>query len=109
MRLNYSIIDLPQTPGVPLPPHVSPDGQLPQSSKPPQPSAAGPQNVSCSEQVKGTQPPVALQWLATHACPAGHAPQSTTAPQPSPMEPQLAPTEEQVRDVQEPAPHLFAT
>jgi len=86
----------PHTLGVPEPPQLSPAGQVPQSSWPPQPSPTVPQYFPpVCWQVMGVQVPgVALQTFATLApqvCPAGQVPQFIWPPQPLPTVPQYLP------------------
>jgi hypothetical protein len=86
----------PQAPAMPAPPQVSPAGQLPQSTWPPQPSPMTPQNCAPAmvQERLGTQP-VGSHTFATppapHAWPAGQPPQSSCASQPSPIVPQYWP------------------
>ena len=90
---------LPQTPGVPPPPHVKIPGQVsPHWITPPQPSPAGPQLKPCFAQVVGLQlgapstprpllPPHTLKPPPPQYCGFGQAPegglQSSRLPQPS--------------------------
>src|SRR5262249_2391633 len=68
----------PHTLAVPLPPQVSPEGQLPQSSWPPQPSLILPQSLPCAAHVVGVQ-----QLLPRHVDPGMQSPQCAVPPQPS--------------------------
>jgi hypothetical protein len=84
--------EAPQTPGVPPPPQVWGEVQVPQLSWLPQPSPAGPQERFCCAQVRGVQllppqtpgvPPPPQVWGEVQV------PQSISPPQPSPAGPQL--------------------
>src|SRR5688572_4417456 len=90
---------VPQTPGVPSPPHIWGEVHVPQSNSPPQPSAAGPQLAPSWSQVAGTHaPPGGTAVPQTLGVPAPphvsepvHVPQFSTLPQPSPTGPQFLP------------------
>src|SRR6185436_11287092 len=81
---------LPQTPGVPLPPQVSPAGQGAEQLRPwPQPSPIIPQYwPPITVQVRGAQPLAPWQMPLLQVWPVGHAPQSMVRLQPSPILPQ---------------------
>lgn len=85
----------PHTLARPPPPQLCPVGQLPQSSRPPQPSPAGPQLTPIIAQVRGVQPMLPPHWLKRppppQVCGAAQSPHWTTPPQPSPMGPHVAP------------------
>jgi hypothetical protein len=94
---------------MPDPPQVCGEVHMPQSTRPPHPSASGPQFALASAQVIGTHvlphtygvPPPPQVW------PIGQVPQSRTPPQPLPAGPHWMFWAAQVVGVQPPdgAPH----
>jgi len=109
----------PHLPGTPPPPHVCGVGHVPQSSKLPQPSPAGPQEMFCCWQLTGVQLPLSVllppppHWPGTppppHVCGGTQVPQLSKLPHPSPAGPQEMFCCWHVRGVQLGAPHLPAT
>lgn len=97
----------PQTPGVPPPPHVRPELQLPQLSIPVQPSLTSPHSRPRAEQVVGRQPQ-RLGAFTPQLEPAEHVPQLSNAAQPSETRPHSALSVAQVPGVQVPVAHTFA-
>src|SRR5689334_12945829 len=82
-----------------------PDGQPPQSRRPPHPSLAAPHCTAWPVHVSLLQPPVPVPHLLLtpappHVLGLTHTPQSSTAPQPSPMRPHSALAAVQVVGVQ---------
>lgn len=78
---------LPQTFGVPPPPHVCGDVQVPQVRVPPQPSEIEPQFLPWAAQVVGVQESMHVPLVQTW--PLGQEPQLSVPPQPSLMVPQF--------------------
>src|SRR5271156_5426711 len=80
---------MPHRPGIPPPPQLSGDVQVPHGIDPPQPSLAEPQLNPCSAQVKGVQ--AALQVPETQISPLAQVPHCITFPQPSEAVPHDSP------------------
>ena len=89
---------LPHSPAFPPPPQVSGWTHLPQSSKPPHPSPAGPHFRPIAVHVSGVQPSASLLPHSPGFPPppqvsgATHLPQSSKAPHPSPAGPHFRPS-----------------
>lgn len=113
----------------PPPPQVAGAVQVPQSSKPPQPSGNEPHSAPAFAQVVGVQVPTGQAGqlrIPPHPSPcgpqrpphasgvqtgpeSGHGPQSIVPPQPSPDGPHFTPSAAQVFGVQVVPPHLPVT
>ena len=87
------VVPVPHWFGVPAPPQVCGEVQVPQLIAPPQPSPTSPQFALAAWQLRGVQLVPGPHWFgpaAPQVCPLGHGPQLSRPPQRSAMFPHCA-------------------